>query len=64
MSQHINQQIEVNENNARQLKQWLNDNPSADEQEIADKKKELLQALQNINDLVCSLRPFKLYTLR
>ena len=59
----INHEIEQMEAEARKIKAWLNDNPNAKESERRINKKLLLIALQDINDLVCELKPSLPYPL-
>ena len=57
-------ELRSREEQARGLKQWLIDNPTAPEQDIKAAKKLLLLDLQDINDLVCKLKPRPVITVK
>lgn len=63
-TKEIRKQLDAKEDEARSLKSWLNDHPEATASERQDRQKQLLAALQSINDLVCKLKPVSIYTIR
>lgn len=60
----INQLIKHHEIKAREWNEWLTDNPGATENEKRHARKVILGHLQEINDLVCKLKPSAPYSLR
>lgn len=60
----IHKEIELKEAEARELLQWLQDNPNGRLEHRAEVQWRLNEALQAINDLVCKLKPGKIYVIR
>jgi len=57
-------EIAIKEAEAKDLLTWLQNHPNACLQDKAEVRRRLNEALQDINDLVCKLKPAKIYILR
>jgi hypothetical protein len=63
-TKEVRKELDAKEDEARALKKWLDEHPEATASERQDRHKQLLAALQSINDLVCQLKPLPVYILR